>query len=137
MNRVRYHLDTSIGTIDLLWNLVQVFFLTTFVVVRPLGALLAAPSVPSSGPGRAVVLTADESRWAGSTAAERAESLAAVPDGGGEAAAPDQPLDLWLGSRCDDALVVQVDLPSTATHRECQEVMALLLERAPRCQFQY
>lgn len=141
MNTSRYCLDTSTGQVDLCWNLVQLFVVTTFLLARPSSGALSGAVTEGVGSDPPVQLAADSVRWDAATSVdERLASLDVTARGPLAAGPSGTPPLAWMASGCEAApvpVVVQFACPDTASHRDCRDVVVALMTAAPRCNLQY
>lgn len=120
----RLTLDASTGNTDLAWNLVLIFFLTTFIALRP-----ATEGVrPADGgvQGTPLVLAAG----AEGAGIEAVHVVAGAPT--------TLPVADVLARHCTSRdQVASLRCPDERSHRSCRELLQDLARRAPTCTWQY
>lgn len=136
----KLQMDTSTGTSDLAWNLVMLFFITTFIALRPASGLVgdvAAEDGPAEGTPVVVAWPADA---VDRLAAEPVDLalLEVVEPGSLSRPAAGERAEAWLQAACvvEAPPTVLVRCPGDATHTQCQRLLKALLRQGP-CHFRY
>ncbi len=123
----RFQLDTATGQSDLAWNVMLLFFLLTFLALRP-PSLSAETSMENGAEGRPVLVAFESATF---------ESL--VVKSPGALDAPTTDAATWLVASCQVPAppTVEVMCPDDATHAACRALLGQLLSAAPGCSYRY
>ncbi len=127
-----FSMDTSTGNTDLAWMLVLLFFVTTFIALRP--AALVSEVAADEGPqGQPIVLGFSEAPPAAPRPQGDLEDLHVVAPGEHLPPAAGASVAAWLGATCEAnaGQLVQVRCPEDAAHSWCSRQLKALLKASP------
>lgn len=141
MSRRRFVPDSGVAAVDMLFNMMLFFFLTTVVSVKA-RTLADDVAVPGGDENIAPIVVRLESP----PREETPGVFSLQSPGKHPAPAADAPIPQWLKDLCDAAaaqgdnaspVVVQIECTDHLTHAQCKRGVKELWQAAPACNYQY